>query len=102
MSVHPQGALTWVRRQAAVGRVLLRHRVQRRRAMWSRAPSCRATRLDREETIAVAPQGVWHARGNRATADDVTLAVVRGHRPEILLRPSIGEGATICWEEVGV
>jgi hypothetical protein len=70
--------------------------------MWSRAPSCRATRLDRAETIAVAPQGVWHARGNRATADDVTLAVVRGHRPEILLRPSIGEGATICWEEVGV
>ena len=37
-------------------------------------------RLDRAETIPVARQGVWHARGNRATADGVTGAVVRGHR----------------------
>ena len=40
----------------------------------------------------LARQGVWHARGNRATADDVTLAVVRGHRLEIQLRPSVGGG----------
>lgn len=59
---------------------LLRHRARRRRATWNRAPSCRATRLDRAETIVVAHQGVWHARGNCATADGVTGAVVRGHR----------------------
>ncbi len=58
----------------------LRHRVLRRRARWSWAPSCRATRLDRAETNAIAHQGVWHARGNRAIADGVTLAVVRSHR----------------------
>ena len=44
------------------------------------APSCRATRPDRAETKAVARQRVWHARGNRATTDGVTDAVVRGHR----------------------
>ena len=37
-------------------------------------------RLDRAETIPVARQGVWHVRGNRATEDGVTPAVVRGHR----------------------
>lgn len=37
-------------------------------------------RLDRAETKAIAHQGVWNARGNRATADGVTLAADRGHR----------------------
>ena len=60
---------------------LLRHRVSRRRARWSLAPSCRTMRLDRAETIPVARQGVWHARGNRATADGVTGASVRSHKP---------------------
>lgn len=45
------------------------------------APSCRATCPDRARTTAVAHQGVWHARGNRDTTDDVTLAGVRGHDP---------------------
>ena len=43
-------------------------------------PSLRIARIDRAETIAVAHQGVWHDRGNRAIADDVTLAADRGHR----------------------
>jgi hypothetical protein len=65
----------------------LSHRVQRRRATWSLGRSCRATRLDRAETRAIDHQGVWHARGNRAIADDVTRAAVRGHRLGDLLGP---------------
>ncbi len=38
-----------------------------------------ATRPCRDNTVA--RQGVWHARGNRATADGVTGASVRGHKP---------------------
>ncbi len=49
-------------------------------------------RLDRAETIPVARQGVWHARGNRATADGVTGAVVRGHILGDSVAPRVGEG----------
>ena len=70
----------------------LRHRVRRRRATWDQAPSCRATRLDRAERTSVAHQGVWHARGNRAIANDVTLAVVRCHRLGDSVAPRVGEG----------
>jgi hypothetical protein len=44
------------------------------------APLLHGARLDRAETIAVVYHKVWHARNNRATADGVTDAVVRGHR----------------------
>ncbi len=54
------------------------------------APSCRATRLDRAETKAIAQKGVWHARGNRATEDGVTHAAVRGHRHGRLVAPPRG------------
>lgn len=37
-----------------------------------------ATRPCRDNTVA--RQGVWHARGNRATEDGVRPAVLRGHR----------------------
>jgi hypothetical protein len=80
----------------------LRHRVRRRRASWRQAPSCRATRPDRGETSTVAHQGVWHARGNRATSGGVTPAVVRGHRlRRCVAPPSSVRGATRCWKEVG-
>ena len=42
--------------------------------------------------ITVARQGVWHARGNRATADGVTPAVVCGHRLGDSVAPRVGEG----------
>lgn len=71
-------ALTKVCR--AADKCLRRHRVSRRRARWSLAPSCRATQLDRAKRTAVARQGVWHARGSCATAEGVMPAVVCGDR----------------------
>lgn len=52
----------------------------------------RTARLGRAETRVVAHQGVWHARGNRATADGVTRAVVRGHRLGHCVARLWGEG----------
>jgi len=51
-----------------------------------------------------AHQGVWHARGSRATADGVTGAVVRSHRLRRCVAPPASvKGATrYWWEEVGV
>jgi hypothetical protein len=70
--------------------------------MWSQTPSSRASRLDRAEPRAVAHQGVWHARGNRAIADDATIAVVRSHRlRRCVAPPALVRGATRCWEEIG-
>lgn len=49
-------------------------------------------RRDRAETIPVARQGVWHARGSCATADGFTPAVLRGHRRGDSVAPRVGEG----------
>ncbi|WHZ26387.1 MAG: hypothetical protein OJF51_001182 [Nitrospira sp.] len=62
------------------------------RAIWGQPPSSRSTRLDRVKTMAVTHQGVWYARGNRAIATDVTLAVVRSHRLGDSVAPRVGEG----------
>lgn len=54
-----------------------------------------ATRPCRDNTAAC--QGVWHARGNRATADGVTGASVRSHSREDSVAPSMWvRGATLC------
>jgi hypothetical protein len=50
-----------------------------------------ATRPCRDNTVA--RQGVWHARGNRATADGVTGASVRGHRLGDSVAPRCRGGA---------
>ncbi|MBL8073650.1 MAG: hypothetical protein JNL29_04710 [Nitrospira sp.] len=70
----------------------LKHRVRRRRATWTAAPLCRVTRLDRAATIVVAHQGVWHARGNRATEAVSRMQSCVATDSARLLRPRLGEG----------
>lgn len=71
----------------------LRHRVRRRRARWSPAPSCRATRLDRAPREHPSP--IKECGTPVATAPSRTMSRLQpcvATDWEILLRPRVGEG----------